>query len=293
MARGAEAKLRRKNEKKEARAAEAARLLEEKEKLERNDFDFDENELPTPTSGTEKENDADDASSSSDDAPKKPTKTRTRKAPVAPQPQSKPIKTLPLVMLVLLTASTLLPGLIYAGDWIGNMMQKHHFMGSLGHRLGIGATPKKRVMSFYEKHDPTKLDDVPKILSKHYGNYPALVKKLERKYQDYGYFQNWEQDDAPLEFAKEKFAETKEKASRLWVKHAPPIVKKGVRNAQHNLGFLYKKGRKVWKKTVWPVLEPFLGVPKGASKQKRADARAARAGKGRRKNREYRDEEDE
>lgn len=300
MARGAEAKLRRRNEKKEARAAEAARLLEKKEMFVENDSDFNENELPTPPGMARKDemddhNDDEnyDSSSGDEQSRKQSFKTKKNRKIAANAPPPKPIKTLPLVLLILLTGSTVLPGIIYAGDWIGNMIQKHHFMGSLGHRLGIGATPRKRVMSFYEKHDPEKLDEVPTILSKYYGNYPKLVKRLERKYQDYGYFQHWEQDEAPVQFAKEKMEELYDTVGKMWLKHAPQLLKTGVRNAKHNFGFLYKKGRKVWRKKVWPVLEPFLGVPDGASKQKRKDAREARARKGGRKNREYRDEEDE
>lgn len=298
MARGAEGKLRRRNEKKEARSTEAARLLEEKERLAQNDFDYNENELPTPpgmTAAKEEDDDDDNGDDSSCCSKERKTTKRTNKNRkiAANPPPSKPIKTLPLILLILLTGSTLLPGLIYAGDWIGNMVQKHHIMGSLGHRLGIGATPKKRVWSFYEKHDPLKLDDVPVILAKYYGNYPALVKKLERKYHDYGYFQQWEQDEAPLEFAKEKWEELSDTAGKMWMKHAPRIMKTGVRNAKHNLGFVYKKGRKIWRKKVWPLLEPFFGVPKGAQKQKRKDAREARARKGGKKNREFRDEDED
>lgn len=289
MARGAEGKLRRRNEKKEAKAAEAARLLEEKETPNKSDFEFNEEELPGPPGNVEE----DDSSSGSETKPVKKKKKSKSKSLPPPPPPSKPIKTLPLVMLVLLTGSTLLPAFIYAGDWFGNMAQKHHFMGALGHRLGLGATPKKRVLSFYEKHDPTKLDDVPKILAKHYGSYPALVKKLERKYQDYGYFQRWEQDEAPLEFAKEKFEEMYDKTGKLWMTHAPQVVKTGARNARNNFAFLHKKGKKMWRTKLWPVLQPYFGVPDGAGKQKRADAKAARARKKGKKNREYRDEEDE
>ena len=71
----------------------------------------------------------------------------------------------------------------------------------MGHKLGVGATPKKRVLSFYEKHDPEKFDDIPKIMAKYYGDYPKLVKRLERRYQDYGYFKDWEQDEAPMKLA--------------------------------------------------------------------------------------------
>eukprot|EP00957_Ditylum_brightwellii_P132284 10086812-Ditylum_brightwellii.AAC.1 len=100
-----------------------------------------------------------------------------------PPPTAKQgIKTAPLVLLVLMTGTTLLPALLYAGDWFGAFIQKNHIMGNLGHKLGIGPSPKKRVLSFYEKHDPEKLEDVPTILGKYYGDYPQLVKRLERKY---------------------------------------------------------------------------------------------------------------
>lgn len=287
MARGVEGKLRRRNEKKEARAADAARILEAKDGISQNDFDHQEDELPTPPENL----DNDDHSSSEDEKPAKKTKKiKSRRSAQPPSPPSKPIKTLPLVMLILLTGSTLLPAIIYAGDWFGNMAQKHHIMGSLGHRLGVGSSPKKRVMSFYEKHDPSKIKEVPTILSKHYGDYPVLVKKLERKYQDYGYFLNWEKDEAPMQLAKEKFEETYEYLGKLWMKHAPQVVKTGARNARYNITFLYKKGRRLWRIKVWPVLQPFFGVPEGAAAQKRKDAKATRAKKKGKKNAEFRDD---
>ena len=108
------------------------------------------------------------------------------------------IKTLPLVMLIMLTGTTVIPALLYMGDYFSAFIQKNHIMGNLGQRLGIGPSPKKRVISFYEKHDPEKMGEVNNILSKYYGDYPKLVKRLERKYGDYGYFLNWESDEAPM-----------------------------------------------------------------------------------------------
>ena len=55
---------------------------------------------------------------------------------------------------------------------------------------------------------------------------------------------------------------------------------------------IYKKGRKIWKKNVWPVLEPFFGVPEGAAAQKKKDAKKARSGAKRNKKKEYRDDEE-
>lgn len=247
------------------------------------------------------ESDTDDSDDDSSEEVAKSTKKKDRSAEddeAVRIPVKKPqgIKTTPLILLVMMVGTTVLPALIYASDYIGGMMSKHHVMGNIGFRLGLGAVPRKRVMSFYEKHDPLKLDDVPKILSKHYGDYPKLVKKLERKYQDYGYFLGWEEDEAPLTLALEQLVETREYfVHQYWNRYAPQPLKTAFRNISYNLGTVAKKGRKVWKKTLWPALEPFLGVPKGTEKQKRADAKKARDGKGgsagrKRKHKDFRDD---
>ena len=59
------------------------------------------------------------------------------------------LKTGPLILLVILTGTTVLPALIYASDYIGSFMSKSNVLGNIGFRLGIGAVPKKRVLSFY------------------------------------------------------------------------------------------------------------------------------------------------
>jgi hypothetical protein len=101
------------------------------------------------------------------------------------------IKTGPLIVLVILFGSAVLPAVLYMGDFVSKTAKQNNWMGSIGYRLGFAAVPRKRVVSFYEKHAPEKIDDVPGILAKHYGEYPKLLKKLERKYQDYGYFIGW------------------------------------------------------------------------------------------------------
>jgi len=308
MARGAEAKLRKKSEKKEARAAEAAEKKEAKKTgVVENDFEMTEDDIPMPPGmgpPVESDTSADEAENETPAVEKKKSKKKKKTAGSAPpmmaqmgggmQPSSekKKIKTLPLVMLILLTGSTVLPALIYAGDWAGNFVQRHHVLGALGHKLGVGATPKKRVLSFYEKHDPEKLDDIPKIMAKYYGDYPKLVKRLERRYQDYGYFKDWEQDEAPMKLAMEKFEDTYEYLGKQWMKHAPSVIKTGARNARQNFKLLYRKGHKIWKKNVWPTLEPFFGVPQGGAAQKRKDKEAARARKGHSKKNNFRDDEE-
>lgn len=262
-----------------------------------NDFELDPNDLPVPDSMKETE--------AGEEPTKKKKKRKKSKAKAeagaadgaaqgdAPaRPAVSQIKKGPLILLCMLTGTTLLPALLYAGDWFGNFMQKQHIMGNIGHKLNIGASPKKRVMSFYEKHSPEKIEEVEVILAKYYGDYPKLVKRLERKYHDYGYFLNWEQDEAPMTLAFEKLEETKKFFQKKFNKYAPQQVKVAARNINHNLGTLRKKGKVIWKKKVWPFLEPIFGVPDGAAAQKRKDRAESQNKKGRRKkNTEYRDDE--
>ena len=210
------------------------------------------------------------------------------------------IKTMPLILLILLTGTTLLPAVLYVGDLASNYLGNNNVLGQMGYRLGIGAVPRKRVLSFYEKHNPEKAAEVPTILSKHYGEYPKLIKKLERKYQDYGYFHGWEEDEAPMVMVRDSL----EEAYSYWIQHvwnryAPVQLRTAARNAKYNFNKVYKKVTKVWKKQIWPVLQPYIGVPdeRTAAKQKRMDAeeaqkrRADQAGPGRRrKNKDFRDD---
>lgn len=64
--------------------------------------------------------------------------------------------------------------------------------------------------------------------------------------------------------------------------------------------FLYKRGNKLWKKQIWPLLQPYLGVPdaKAARQQKLKDKKEAERRKKdqsgqRRKSAEFRDDDDD
>lgn len=306
MARGAEAKLRRRNRKKAA------------DDVVTNMFGTDEDaaagdETPLPAPGVRRNEAADNSEETSSDdenLPKQKKKKGSKTAvPVGTAHSGVGgggggglrIKTTPLILLILMVGTTLLPALIYVGDYASSFLAKNNVAGAIGFRLGIGSVPKKRVLSFYEKHAPEKLDDVPTILSKHYGDYPKLIKKLERKYQDYGYFMGWEEDEAPIRIAMEHLRATYDTwVQNYWNRYAPQLLKTAFRNIRYNLTFLYKRGTKIWKKQVWPLIEPVFGVPGGGAAQKRKDAaearkraRAAGTKTGRRKNAEFRDEEEE
>ena len=298
MGRGAESKLRKRNKKKEEKenGMDGGRLFADSAGLNDNGSadEFGPSDVPLPPGmASKKSDDSDDSSDEgevrNDQKELKTVRKKKKKAKpsccgnddeksdLPPKPSAKGIKTTPLILLILMLGTAILPAMIFASDYIGGFLQKNHVMGSIGFRLGMGSVPKKRVMSFYEKHDPVKINEVPVILGKYYGDYPKLIKRLERKYQDYGYFLGWESDEAPLALAMEQIQDL----YTLWINsywnvYAPQSLKTAARNIRYNLTFLQKKFRKVWKKQVWPHLEPFFGVPKGADKQKRADAAKAK-----------------
>lgn len=312
MARGKEAKLRRRNRKKEDQEV-ADRIFADSEEEDQNGTsDFGPADIPMPPGMDGGSGDGGDDSEEGEEKPVLPKKKKKSKSrgteegmdsiPLPPKKKAGGIKTLPLIFLILMTGTTLLPVVLYASDYIGNFMAKNNVLGQVGFRMGMGAVPRKRVLSFYEKHDPNKIEEVPTILSKYYGDYPKLVKKLERKYQDYGYFLGWEEDEAPLALAMEQLQETYNVwLTSYWNVYAPQPIKTGARNIRYNLLFVKKKFLKAWKKHIWPTLEPFLGVPKGADKQKREDAAKARKAKSsstgsagtRRRSAEFRDDMDE
>ena len=278
MARGKEAKLRRRNRKQEDERVNVDVFGDDAGDA-KGEHDFD---LPMPPgmAGAKVE----DASSEEEEVIVKKKKKSKKKSSggdasmsMPPPKKKNEIKRTPLILLILMTGSTLLPALIFASDYLGGFLQRHHIVGQIGFRLGMGAVPRKRVMSFYEKHDPEKIENVPDILSKYYGDYPKMVKKLERKYQDYGYFLGWEEDEAPMALAMEQLQATYDTwIHSYWNVYAPQPLKTGARNIRYNLTFLHKKIHKLFWKKVWPIIEPVFGVPKGGEKQKRKDAAEAR-----------------
>lgn len=291
MGRGQESKAKRKAAKKQA-AEDGGRLSGGVTDLKDNGDagDFGPGSIPLPpgmAAGNKTDSDSDDEDDKRDAAEeiKIMRKKKSKKSSCCDEPACAPktrsadkgIKTTPLILLILMVGSTVLPAMIYASDYIGAFLQKSNMVGQIGFRLGMGAVPKKRVLSFYEKHDPMKLNEVPTILSKYYGDYPKLIKRLERKYQDYGYFLGWEEDEAPMVMAKEQLQETYSLwINSYWNVYAPQPAKTAARNIRYNVTFLHKKFYKLFWKKVWPHLEPFLGVPKGADKQKRKDRDEAR-----------------
>jgi hypothetical protein len=207
----------------------------------------------------------------------------------------KGIKPLPLFFLLLMVGGSLFPAFIYLFDNAGPILAKSNVMGRVGYSLGIGATPRSRVVTFYEKHAPDNLGNVDKMMGDYYGRYPQLTKKLERKYNDYGYFLGWQDDESAYNTAMKKVEEVKTAAGVLWTNNAPKQVQGMADNFRFNVGQLYKKAEKAWRKQIWPTLQPYIGIPdeKEARKQKMKDRETYGRKKGKKGKNSYRDEEDE
>jgi hypothetical protein len=77
----------------------------------------------------------------------------------------------PIVFLVLIVGSSLLPGLA----------QLFESLGKLGFKT-FAPDHQGRVTRFYQQHNPTKVSEVPNVMRKYKGREDALYAKLEAKY---------------------------------------------------------------------------------------------------------------
>ena len=214
---------------------------------------------------------------------KREKKRRIEEAAAAEGGYFSNIKLLPLLFLLMLTGTTLLPAGLWVLDNAGPILGKSNLTGKLGYRLGIGSTPRKRLESFYEKHSPEKLSEADAILSKYYGNYKALTKKLERKYHDYGYFLGWEDDEAPSALALEQIGVHYSALKSKVRSSSPRSLTVAYDNACFNLSNLKRRATRVWVKKIWPILRPIVYVPseKEAKRQKMEDRKKYGGGRGR------------
>ena len=104
-------------------------------------------------------------------------------------------------------------------------------------------TPKERLVKFYKKHNPEKIDEVDRLLTKYAGSYEKMVKVLESKYEDYGFFIGWEQDSDWRVLMQKEMKKTLAKAKKLWRRHAPWGLQRTVYNIWSNVEFVINKVR--------------------------------------------------
>ena len=145
-----------------------------------------------------------DSSSDDDDEPG-PRQQRGQK-------KSKGIKWKYVAFLALFFGSAILPVVLWIVDHAGGLLGTgtHKAIGASTARMGLTPTPKDRLAKFYEKHNPEKVSSrVVKIISSRSTlvDYPKMIKVLEAKYGDYGFFLGWEQDRTFGKFLKTQAGE--------------------------------------------------------------------------------------
>lgn len=108
-----------------------------------------------------------------------------------------------IFFIVLLFGTTAIPIVIKVLDALAPMASSGLRRAGMvvGFQAGMVATPRHRLEKFYEKHNPAKLPEVPTVLRKYADDYPKMIKILEAKYHDYGFFIGWQDDDSTVQMA--------------------------------------------------------------------------------------------
>mmetsp|Transcript_10481 Transcript_10481/g.12752 ORF Transcript_10481/g.12752 Transcript_10481/m.12752 type:complete len:304 (+) Transcript_10481:20-931(+) len=171
------------------------------------------------------------------------------------------IKPTHLLLMFLMVGSAFIPMIIMGAEVVAPYVsQVLPDFTPMMVNLGLAATPKRRLVSFYEKHNPDKMEEVDKILLKYAGDYGKMVKKLESKYHDYGYFLKWEEDGSVAELQKKTYEYMQVTGAKYYTKYVPYPLRRGLLNIYTNVLTITKKIYKQLDK--WT--NPKMNVPKGA-----------------------------
>jgi hypothetical protein len=148
----------------------------------------------------------------------------------APGPQSRPrkkekggIKWKYVGFLALMFGTACLPAILWIVDNVGGLMGSgvSKSIGAATARMGFTPTPKDRLALFYAKHDEEKVEKVDHLVQKYAGDYSKMIKVLEAKYGDYGFFLGWEQDRTMTKFMKTQASEGLDKVQYYYKRHMP------------------------------------------------------------------------
>jgi len=132
-----------------------------------------------------------------------------------------------LFIMVIMLGGAIAPMIMMLGSALGPMMSVVTStvgvpdLQPLIVRLGLAATPKKRLTEFYQKHNPEKIDDVDKLVLKYAGDYKTMTKKLEAKYSDYGFFMGWEKEGGLADTQKKYYTYISKKSYKYYQKYVP------------------------------------------------------------------------
>lgn len=140
----------------------------------------------------------------------------------------------------------------------------------MGVALGLSNTPKKRLIKFYEKHNPSKVEDVGMLIRKYSSDYKPMIKKLEAKYHDYGFFLQWEKDSDISAVQAETYKYVVTHATKYYQRYMPWQIRQGLRNIHTNVNFYWKK--------LYKILDKQL-TPKNGNKKQRKKSSSRRTSK--------------
>jgi len=182
------------------------------------------------------------------------------------------IKWTNVAILFMLTGTAVLPLVMFIADnasaTIGSMMPGlSSGLAPIGVKLGFVATPKIRLTQFYEKHNPEKLEDVEKVMLKYAGDYKTMTKKLEAKYNDYGFFIGWEQESDFRTKQKETLEYVQKKGIVYYQRYMPWQIRQALRNIYLNLSRHFKKAYRTVMRFIDPPAEKRSKKPRRSSRR--------------------------
>uniref|UniRef100_A0A7S3JUU8 Uncharacterized protein n=1 Tax=Aureoumbra lagunensis TaxID=44058 RepID=A0A7S3JUU8_9STRA len=142
-----------------------------------------------------------------------------------------------VIMLLLLTGTAVLPAALWVIDTFFAASSNAASVGisTIVARMGMTPTPKERLIKFYKKHNPEKVDEVPTLVHKYAGNYEKMIKILEAKYGDYGFFIGWQEDADFKKFMKKEAIHYFNKAQRYYRIYMPYRLRIAFWNMYYNI----------------------------------------------------------
>ena len=94
----------------------------------------------------------------------------------------------------------------------------------------------------------SQVDKVAAAIKRYAGDYKTMTKRLEAKYNDYGFFIGWENDSGFAAIQKEGMAVLQEKGAAYYQQYVPFQIRNGFKNIYLNANFY---GKKAYKMVSW------------------------------------------
>jgi len=202
--------------------------------------------------------------------------------------KSKGIKWKYVAFLVLLFGSAALPVVLWVVDNLGLVLGKSTTaaFSAATARMGLTPTPKDRLVKFYEKHNPDKVDEVDNLVQKYAGSYPKMIKVLEAKYGDYGFFLGWEQDRTFNAFLKNQAGELSDKVQFYYKRYMPYKVRVALYKMYSIVDKIFRPYVDFIRKVLldfFPDLKDYIGVPPYYRKPRSSSRRSSKPPKTKRR----------